>query len=202
MPSISPEFAAHSKAQNYTGKDLDLYTDLGFFNAWFAMAELSLTALLALASKAPDLAIFDVLCKGMDARVKVERFRKLVAPAGGGGPNLKSRLKTFEEKAIPLRNKLAHSAITINEDDGPRTYYLSSLSNLPWAELGERPPFPVSGKPEAIMSNDLHSWGLWLAHVAKDFGAAFNHAASTGVFEIVSPVTPEQSKRRHQKEER
>ena len=184
MINLNPEQSSQSREKQYEGADRDLYLDLGFFHAWFSLAELAITTMLAIASKATDLKTFDILCKGMDARVKVERLRKLTPV----GPNLQARLSRFEKGAIGLRNKLAHRSFGINEDDGPRRYYLSSLSCLPWELTGSEKPTEADD-PEVITSSDLHGWGLWLEALTRDFSAASRHAMRTGVFEIVTPKT-------------
>ena len=85
------------------------------------------------------------------------------------------------------------NCFSVNEDQGPRRYYLSSLSTLPWAELGEENPTKNSGKPKSITSDDLHIWSLWLALATVDFAAALNQAVAKGVFEIARLKAAEQS---------
>lgn len=55
--------------------------------------ELRISYLLARATNIKDLSAFELLTRGMDAKIKVERFRK--AARGRIGPNLNDRLTVF-----------------------------------------------------------------------------------------------------------
>jgi hypothetical protein len=186
MINLTPEEAERSRHRHYDGIDRDLYLDLGFFNAWFAACELSLTSMLAFAAKTTDLKTFDILCKGMDARVKVERFRKLAKI----GPNLQARLNQFEKGALSIRNKLAHRSFMINEDDGPRRYYLGTMAYVRWFNAMGTKDQHKEEEPEALTSADLHGWGLWLRALTHDLIDATQQAMQTGTFEIARPQSP------------
>lgn len=170
------------------GTDAHLVTDVGYFIVWYSAAELALTTILAVASKSPDLEIFDSLCSGMDARVKIERLRRIRKPFGGIGPNLDLRLRHFDDKARKIRNIVAHSFIGRSES-GEERYFASALSSLPWKELNEKSPHPNPKQPRIITPGELLGWGGWLALLCDDLSACFNAAALTGVFEIENPKT-------------
>lgn len=176
--------AARKKA--YSGVDRDMYLDIGFFIAWYAQAELALTAVLAASVQISDLATFDMLCKGMDARVKIDRLRKSAKRHGGIGPNISARLKLFEERVTPLRNKVAHSSITFSEDDKPRRYWLSGLANLPWEELGLGPR-KTDIPPYEVSSRDIYSCGVWLSFFAMDMSSLQRLASARKQLELDAP---------------
>jgi hypothetical protein len=60
----------------FEGEDRDLYLHLGHFLAWYSKAELSLTITMAMVLGERDLAAFQQLTKGLDARTKIQRCRK------------------------------------------------------------------------------------------------------------------------------
>jgi hypothetical protein len=60
----------------FGGPDRDMFLHVGYFLCWFAHVELNLTFLLARAINHRQLDDFELLVKGMDARVKCERLRK------------------------------------------------------------------------------------------------------------------------------
>ncbi|WP_371432094.1 hypothetical protein [Novosphingobium sp.] len=189
MFGFTPDQAdAHRQAVN-TLPDSVMYIDIGYFIAWYASVELGITALLALASQASSLSSFDTLCSGMDARVKIERLRKILKAGPGIGSALDERLHYFDKKARPIRNRLAHASLAISES-GSTEYYASSLGSLPWKQLGLDPAHPDHKPPIVITPAQLLGWGAWFQHFGRDLSAAFNHALQTGVFEIVEPESP------------
>lgn len=186
MYPFTPEQTELSRDTIYPGADRDLYLDVGFFITWFALVEISLTGLLFGVTRSSDLVTFDILCRGMDARVKIERLRKAAKRHEGIGPNLSARLTYFHDRAIPIRNSLAHGAFSSNEDDGPRRYFVSSLSSLPWKELGQEPPAQKSEPPKVITSHELHAWGLWFSLFKEDLRRVYA-AGPNGMLEIDQP---------------
>jgi hypothetical protein len=124
----------------------------------------------------------------MDARVKIERFR--VIAKGKIGPNLAARLKYFEDKARPIRNRLSHAMMTRSES-GPSVYFASALSSMPWREWGEPEPSHPTRPPVVITPEQLLGWGAWFARFTEDLNAAFKLSLLTGVFEIANPASPE-----------
>ena len=106
--------------------DQNLHVDIGYFLAWYSASEMGITSLLALASDVKNFEVFDALTSGMDVRTKIERLRKICKNNIVIGTNLSERLTYHDEKARPLRNKLSHSFIGINENKD-NTYFASSL---------------------------------------------------------------------------
>lgn len=177
----------------YERIDRDLYIDTGFFVARFSTVELCLTALLAGLSGATDIEAFDILCRGMDARVKTQRLRQAAQRCNGLGPNFSVRLEKFEKGAIPLRNKLVHSALTHSEGEMIPSYYLSGIGNLPWSLSPELKQPTKPQKPDEIRSIDLYAWGLWLSFFADDLTPLINLAQQRGRLEIAQPKSRLQS---------
>lgn len=178
------------RANTIANGDRNLHIDTGYFLAWYAASEMRITSLLGLASGVEDFEVFDALTYGMDVRVKIERFRKICKNKTTIGPNLSERLTYLDAKARPLRNKLSHSFIGINEKR-ENTYFVSTLGNLPWNELSERRPDWASKRtqPHAIHAEVLLGWGSWLSQFTKDLSAAFQHFLVSKEFEILNPKT-------------
>lgn len=172
--------------------DTQLYLDLGHFIARFAIAELGLTTLLAKLTGSHDPVTFDLLVKGMDARVKVERIRKAIALRKLAHPSFIARLDVFEEDIITLRNQLTHSSIATTEGIDPPSYFLFGLSNLPWDELGEAAPIGMAraGKPTVVASQELYSAAYWLWLFAEDIRTASARATRGETLRIESPRSP------------
>jgi hypothetical protein len=182
----SDEQLEAGRLRAYQRPEGDMFADVGFFMCWFATAEYVLTSLLAFSTASRDFEAFDILCRGMDARVKIERLRKSAARHGGIGPNLTKRLDVFEKGAIHLRNKIVHNAITHNEDDGDRRYFLSGPANAPWAELGMVAP-KTSQRPIVVRSVDLYAWGTWLSFFTEDLNTVSRKAMKRLALEIDEP---------------
>jgi hypothetical protein len=91
---------------------------VGYFITWFARVEQSITLLIAVESKFKDLRTFEILTRGMDMRVKLERLKMIcTVNERPYGPNLSSRLRHLNDKIRPLRNDLTHSAHAYNEKE-------------------------------------------------------------------------------------
>ncbi len=182
----SDELLKQARKVSQNHDERDLFFDIGMFVSWYAAVELAITKTLAVITNSHDLEAFDILCRGMDARVKVERLRKFAKRTGGFGSNLSARMAVFERDAIPLRNKLVHSVLTYSEDAGPRKYFISGLSNMPWVELGMGEP-TTSSKPDIISSIDLYAWATWLSFFGQDLNAMQPLAIAQKQLEIESP---------------
>ena len=188
---VIPKNQINSFRQAIANKgDGNLHIDIGYFLAWYSASEMRITSLLALASNAADYEVFDALTSGMDVRTKIERFRKICKNRIVIGPNLCERLLYFDKKSRPLRNKLSHSFVGINEKR-ENTYFASTLGNLPWNELGEkRPPWAQKKtQPHAIPAEVLLGLGGWMAQFTDDLGSAFLHFLEKREFEIMNPKT-------------
>lgn len=168
-------------------EERDMFFDVGFFVAEYAAVELGITYILARATGFDDLRPFELLSRGMDAKVKLRSLRQAAKLMNGIGPNLGERLSLFEDGAIPLRNKLMHNSLTYNEDDGPRTYYLASVANPPWRELKMPKRAHPTHPPDRIRSVDLYAWGLWLSNFALDLVPVQPQARTGARLEIDHP---------------
>jgi hypothetical protein len=166
--------------------DRDLYADVGFFVCNFSLAETTITNILALATGHRDFTTFEILCRGMDARVKLRALRDASKLHRGIGPNLTTRLALFEKGAVPLRNRLLHSSLTHSEGEGDLTYYLSSAAASPWRELKFAPSVRRAA-PEHVRSLDLYAWGVWLHFFAMDLSLVQPLARAGEELEIANP---------------
>lgn len=201
MDKPTPEEALKlGRANTYAGVDGDLYSDIGFFATWYGLAELQITRLLAQYTGSHDLEAFDILCRGMDARVKIERLRLAIKRRAKIGTELHLRLAFFSDNIIGLRNSLMHSAFSTSEDDGPKRYFLSGLAAMPWEELGMGKPM-TKLKPKVVGSLDLYEYGLWMSYLAKDLSHVVSAEDQQGkpIIEIVGPksMVPEAFRQKH-----
>lgn len=180
------------RANLLAGDDRNLITDVGYFLIWYSGVELSLTNMLAYASNFTDLDAFDALVGGMDLQVKIERLRRIRRRRGGIGPMLDIRLTYLNSKCRPIRNRLAHCAMS-NSTKQKGNYLASTLGTMPWDDYGEKHPHgPKSNPPVVYTQAQLIGWGAWLAAFAADLSAALNENVRTkGEFELVNPRTPE-----------
>lgn len=190
MIQIPKEQVNAYREQVLSNGDKNLHVDVGYFLAWYSASEIGVTSLLALASKSSDLEVFDSLTSGMDLRTKVQRFRKICKNKWVIGPNLDARLTHMDDKARPIRNKLSHSFIGIN-DKKDNCYFAATLGKLPWNELNEKRPSGVSkiAQPDAIEAATLLGWGGWLAVFSQDLSATFRYFLQQQEFEIMHPKT-------------
>jgi hypothetical protein len=198
---ITAKELEEGREKTYSGLDRDLYCDIGFFATWFGMAELRVTLLLAQFTGVRDIEAFDILCRGMDARVKTERLRLAIKRHALIGPELNLRLAYFNDEVIPLRNKLMHSSFSNAEGEGPRHYYLSGLANMPWNELNMGKP-QTKLKPTVVHSLDLYGKGVWLSYFAHDLNpVTANDPRGKSIVEIASPKSkvPEAFRQKHQR---
>lgn len=165
----------------FNGEDRDLYFHLGHFNAWYAGAEIRLTLLLAAAVKATDLRAFDILTKGMDARVKLNRLREASLSFKPIGPNLTARFDVFERHLIPLRNRIAHTYAVLERDNEHISF--TSLGKIP--KRGATP-----AKEDLISTLELFEAGVWLRLFHNDLKAAAKALAHSETLETDHPQSP------------
>ena len=109
----------------------NLHAAIGYFIAAYSKIELIITVHLAILTKNSDFEAFHILTKGMDLRVKIERFRELCKPLSliDTKSALDIRLDLVTSKICNLRNKLSHSAIDV-PDVGFPELGLSSISAI------------------------------------------------------------------------
>lgn len=191
MFNLSDLEVTQYRANLLAGEDRNLITDVGYFLIWYSGVELSLTNMLAYASNFSDLDAFDALVGGMDLQVKIERLRRIRKRRGGIGPMLDARLLYLNSKCRPIRNRLAHCAMSRSEKQ-KGNYLASTLGTMPWDDYGEKHPGGLKHNPPVIYTPaQLLGWGAWLAAFAHDLSEALNHTRTTGEFELVNPRTPE-----------
>ncbi len=138
------------------GIDRKLYFHIGYFTVWYAAVEIRLTLLLARATKSmTNLDSFELLTKGMDARIKILRLREALGDLIG--PNLDTRLNIFDRHMRPLRNSAVHSYPVCDP----------THSAIGFASLNQLPSFtkskPPTAKPALEMPVlDFFEHGVWL----------------------------------------
>jgi hypothetical protein len=162
----------------------------GHFLAWYAIVEMHLSVLIAMLSGVHDFEVFQILTKGMDARVKLERLRQLAKAKSGIGPNLKLRLDSFEKTIIPRRNRLSHAAPWINENEAGK-FHLITIANFSEAFAG--PGWDASSLnevPKPLYASELIEMGKWLRYFSVDLGKLQTVSALSKMLEIESPHSP------------
>lgn len=167
----------------FAGEDQKLYLHVGYFQTWFAACERNIAFLLARATNSRDLVAFELLTKGLDARGKTEKLRTAMKRRGGFGPNLDTRLSTFEKVLIGTRNRLSHSAYT-HPSPGDKLY-MTSLANMPSFSKSEQ----GWGSPIWISFDDLFYQGLWLNYFNDDLHNA-QAPDDASPLEIENPRSP------------
>jgi hypothetical protein len=169
----------------FSGQDRDLFLHIGYCMSAFSMVELNITFLLARTIDYKHLDNFELLVKGMDARVKCERLRKaLKGRKKALGNNFKERLAHFENKVIGLRNKITHSMLSSPRHDGVLAFV--TLAKLPWALPGSK---QIGTPPEVMSTLELFENALWLNFFADDLNAA-GRVFDRETLEIDHPRSP------------
>jgi len=171
----------------FGGKDNILYQHVGYFLAWYSSVEFRLTFLLAIVSGLRDMEVVDLLTKGMDARVKVNRVRSICQKKKrpiDKKSNFGLALTDFHDKLIPVRNKLSHNALAIAESGEPRLF-ITGLNRMPYKAFGD--PEQLGESPEEITFLKLFEYGLWLNHFNDDMGDTITRAMRGESLDIGSP---------------
>ena len=166
-----------------TAEAANLQSNIGHFIMWFGTAEMFLTRLLAHLVGMHDMEKFDLLCKGMDARIKCERFKKAAKQAGGLGKKFSDELSYFEKKSIPLRNRISHSWPVQHEE----TIYFCTVKS------GAFSPTDFKKDGTEISTLALFAEGFWLNGFAKNIHLAMVSVFSEGPIEIVDDIPNPQS---------
>lgn len=170
----------------FSTPDLNLYRHVGYFCCWFGLAEIQITFLLALLNRSPDFVGFELIAKGMDARVKTERLVKLLKLRTNYDrkSNLGQRIEHFEKKIIPVRNKIAHSGFY--STNGGQTLHFPSLTSFPVD--GPEQPIPESDPAQSMSYLNLFKAGLWLQYFTEDLGSIWKGVPpEQRVFKIAHP---------------
>jgi hypothetical protein len=159
---------------------------IGFFISSYAIVEIHITMMLAKATGIDKLQSFDLLTRGMDLRVKIERLRRACELGPHKiGPNLDARLTVVDGVMRPLRNKLAHQAAALSPDK--MTISLVSLAAWPDFLTARHPDQEISERIETL---ELFEYAAWLLVFNKDLSGTLKTLARTGIFEIEHPLTP------------
>jgi hypothetical protein len=187
---MDDEFLKQARQHTFAGEDANLYQHIGYFCTWFGQVELQITFLMALLNNSPDFVGFDLLIKGMDARVKIERLTKLLKlrAAYEKKSNLGQRLIHFETLIVPLRNRIMHSGF-YSTHDPESVLHLTSLTKFPAG--GPIPnPIPDTEDADSITYLRLFKAGLWLNYFNDDLTSIYKGIPqSERVFEIKTPRT-------------
>jgi hypothetical protein len=170
----------------HSGRDKELFLDIGYFVACFSTVELVITLILAGLTNSEDVASFEALVRGMDLRVKIERLKQLSQMRVGMGPQLRARLKILEEVVCKLRNGLIHGSLAIAEDDGPLRYYYFSVADMPWRQLGLKSGLGESN-PREVTSEYLFKCAEWLDKLRDDLAVVVQQTKHHGILELENP---------------
>lgn len=156
----------------------------GAFLARFASVEMMLTALLAVLLQLGDLTAFQIITRGMDARVKIDRLKQLAKHRNGKiGATLKERLDYFENSMIPVRNELAHGALWGNQKERGRWHVITIDSfQFPFTDD------VLDNTAKSYTAGDLSARATWCDLFFKELAQAFDHARRGEVLEIDTPA--------------
>lgn len=100
-----------------TAEAANLQSNIGHFIMWFGTAEMFLTRLLAHLVGMHDMEKFDLLCKGMDARIKCERFKKAAKQAGGLGKSFLMSFRILKKINPSSQSHLSQLASSTRRND-------------------------------------------------------------------------------------
>lgn len=183
----NPEFEA-ARAKIIHPDDESRFLAVGYYFSLFAQVELWLTTLLAHASGSRDYPLFEIMCRGMDARVKVERFKAASKYRNIElGDAFRKRLDYFENTLIPLRNDLAHKHLHEDRSD-TNLVHLTTIGAIPFEAAGF--PSQKGPRPKALYLSELLEKGYWLRLFVKDLKQVLDHAGRGEPLEIGSPLSP------------
>ncbi len=73
---LSPELLVALRKNFLDGSDKEMPSHLGVYLQWFGIAEVCITTMLAIVLRFSDWEKFEIIVRGMDARVKCERLRQ------------------------------------------------------------------------------------------------------------------------------
>jgi hypothetical protein len=187
---MTDNFLEAERARVFAGEDRDLYLHVGYFFTWYNNVEWKITNIMAVVIGDEDFSAFNLLVSGMDAKTKVRRLKRLckIKNLRIEQP-LADRLKQFEDKICPLRNKLAHNALARNEQT-PRFYFMQ-LDRLPWKALGFDIPAGLNKQPpDHIDATTIFEHGCWLNDFSEDLTEVIYCAFRREPLGIKSPRSP------------
>ena len=161
MAEITPEYRDLLRKGFQAGPS-NMVFHIGFYLMWFGVAEMMLTQALAAVLGMTDHEKFDLLVRGMDLRVKVERLQKAAKKYNRPiGPNLKKRLDIITKKHVPLRNSIAHSwPHHDTKEDG--LVHFASIGAMPPGILSDLSFHPSKSAPPSMHVDEIFDRALWL----------------------------------------
>lgn len=175
--------------QAFNGPDRDLYLHIGHFLTWYNMVEWRLTVLMAMVAGEKDLAAFSLLVRGMDAKTKVQRLRKLCAVKKRTiGPNLLSRLKYYEDKSCTLRDRISHSPLIAGDTD-PKYFHHVAIDRSLEKALGI-PKTSTMAPADTLEKISLFEKGCWMNHFTDDLNKVLDQRTHSETLEIMNPKSP------------
>jgi hypothetical protein len=178
------------RAAIFSGVDRDLYLHVGYFFAWYNNIDWKITNLMAVIMGERDFSAFALLVRRMDARRKVRSLIELCKVKNREIEKpLLDRLRHFERKICPLREKLAHHGLARDEKK-PRFLYIR-IDRLPWKELGMKPPLKQQ-QPDGIDAIVLFQHGYWLNLFSEDLSSneLHNRLIENRPLGVKSPRSP------------
>ncbi|MEP6827010.1 MAG: hypothetical protein ABJA10_02930 [Aestuariivirga sp.] len=152
---------------------------VGFFMGEFSGIEMRLTAFLAKLAEAKSIDTFHIITSGMDARVKLERFYKLVRELVA--PNLLERLDYFQKTLIKTRNQLAHSGFWKNTKN-PELLHCLTIKDLS--------PFSDVSHDDVELRFNLRQLVIqarWMGKFSKDLTRVYALVGTGKTLEIENP---------------
>ena len=172
------------RTRMFSGEDRDLYLHVGYFFTWYNQVDWKITNLMAIVMGERDFSAFELLVGRMDARRLIElckiKNREIEqAPL--------DRLRHYERKICPLRDKLAHHGLARDEKK-PRFLYMR-MDRLHWKELGMKAPIKQP-PPDGIDVMILFQHGYWLHLFSEDLTEAFYRAVEKRPLGMKSPRSP------------
>jgi len=151
---------------------------LGYLHMWYGIAEVHITTIMAFALGFRNLEKLEYVVRGMDGRVKCERLRQAAKNYMPLGSEIEVRLRFFEKKVVPLRNKLSHCWPYLDEPSG-RVSFVSAGSPMPDS--------PEHSQAESIHLDELFAYAVWLNLFAQDLQEALTSAVAGGPLEVANP---------------
>jgi len=170
--------------KNISSDDVHTTVVIGHFLSWYGIAEMGVTNILFALSKASDLSRFSILCRGMDAKTKIERIKQLAALDHGIGHNLAARLDYFHRRIAGLRNRIAHSAVR-EKSNSPGHYQILTIGI--WDHLTEFDDLDSIGTD--FTAKEILGLAAWLMAFSDDVGQAISAINAGKIPEIDDPQT-------------
>lgn len=182
--TLSPDLRKEIRETVFAGQSSILALHTGYFIMWFGACEGIITQMLAHVLGFSDhVQRLEFVTRGLDAKAKCERLRQAAKLLNPLGQNLNERLIYFQEKIVPLRNRIAHTWMVL-EDDG--RIHFTSLGKLHDTTFLSDPSIPSA--PDNIHLDDFFDRGAWLHAFSVDLLDAMEASALHGrVLEIEHP---------------